>query len=86
MGLFLSLDLLPELGVDLQGLGQHLSPHVSHGVPTDIHPGQTGVAAQSIQHNGQVCLQLRVSQGQRRQGLQGDKGYSISINQLHLFI
>lgn len=69
MGLFLSLDLLPELGVDLQGLGQHLGPHVSHAIAADVHPGQAGVAAQRIQYDGQIPLELGVGQGEGRQGL-----------------
>lgn len=61
----------PELGVDLQGFGQHLGPHVSHGVPADVQFGQRGVAAQSVEDDGEVCLQPGVSQGQRGQRLQG---------------
>lgn len=63
----------PEFGVDLQSLGQHLGPHVSHGIPTDVQFGQRGVAAQSVEDDGEVGLQLGVSQGQRGQRLQGER-------------
>lgn len=62
--------ILPEFGVDLQGFGQHLGPHVSHGISTDVQFGQRGVAAQCIEDDGDVGLQLGISQGQRGQRLQ----------------
>lgn len=61
----------PQLTVDLQGFGQYFSPHVSHGVPTDVQFGQRGVAAQSVEDDGNVGLQLRLGEGQGGQGLQG---------------
>lgn len=60
----------PELSVDLQGFGQNLSPHVSHGVSTDVQFGQRGVAAQSVEDDGEVGLEFGISQGQRGQRLQ----------------
>ena len=54
----------PELSVDLQGFGQYFGPHVSHGVSTDVQFGQRGVAAQRIEDDGKVGLQLGISQGQ----------------------
>lgn len=60
---------LPELGVDLQSLGQHLRSHVSHSVPTDVDFSQGGVASQGIDDDGDLSLEFRVSQGQGLQGL-----------------
>lgn len=63
----------PEFGVDLQGFGQHLGPHVSRGISADVQFGQRGVAAQSVEDDGEVGLQLGISQRQRSQRLQGEK-------------
>lgn len=52
----------PEFGVDLQGFGQHLGPHIPHGVPTDVQFGEGGVAAQSVEDDGEVGLKLGVGQ------------------------
>lgn len=43
--------LLPELGVDLQGLGEHLGPRVPHGVATDVQGHEAGVTAQGTQQH-----------------------------------
>lgn len=43
--------LLPELGVDLQGLGEHLGPRVPHGVATDVQGDEAGVTAQGTQQD-----------------------------------
>lgn len=64
----------PEFGVDLQGFGQHLGPHVSHGISADVQFGQRGVAAQSVEDDGEVGLQLGIGQRQRDQRLQGGEG------------
>lgn len=65
----------PEFGVDLQGLGQHLGPHVSHGVSTDVQFGEGGVAAQSVQDDGEVSLQLGIGQREGGQRLRGVGGW-----------
>ncbi len=54
----------PEFGVDLQGFGQHLGSHVSHCISADVQFGQRGVAAECIEDDGEVSLQLGISQGQ----------------------
>lgn len=56
----------------MQSLCQHLGPHVSHGVPADVQPGERGVAAERIQHNGQIALKPGVCQRQRGEGLERD--------------
>lgn len=43
--------LLPELGVDLQGLGEHLGPCVPHGVAADVQGDEAGVTAQGTQQD-----------------------------------
>lgn len=63
----------PEFGVDLQGFGQHLGPHVPHGITADVQFGQRGVAAQSVEDDGEVGLQLGIGQRQRGQRLQRGK-------------
>ena len=63
---------VPELGVDLQRLGQHLCSHVPHSVPADVHLGQGGVASQGIDDDGDLGLEFRVGQGQGLQRLRGN--------------
>lgn len=59
----------PQLGVDLQGLGQHFGTHVAHGVAADVQSGQRGVASQGVEDHNQVPLQPGVGQRQRAQRL-----------------
>lgn len=56
--------LLPELGVDLQGLGEHLGPRVPHGVAADVQGDEAGVTAQSTQQNVGSQFEARFSHGQ----------------------
>lgn len=59
-GLFVE-KILPQPGVRHQGFGQHLGSSVSDVVPTDVHFGQSGVAAQSAQQAVHGALQLGVA-------------------------
>lgn len=48
---------VPEGGVYLQGLRQHLGPDVLHAIATQIHLSQAGVAAQGIDEDAGAELQ-----------------------------
>lgn len=60
---------LPEGGVDLQSLAQHLGADVLHAVPAQVHLPQAGVAAQRVDQHGAPRAQPRVGQRQRLQRL-----------------
>lgn len=66
--------LLPELRVDLQGLGQHLGAGVAHGVAADVQRGEAGVAAQGAQQDVGSQLEARLGHRQGLEGLGGRRG------------
>lgn len=66
--------LLPELRVDLQGLGQHLGTGVTHGVAADVQRREAGVAAQGAQQDVGSQLEARLGHGQGLEGLGGRRG------------
>lgn len=65
---------LPEGGVDLQRLAQHLCSNVLHVVPAQVHLSQAGVAAQGVDQHGAPRAQAGLGEGQRLQDLEGLTG------------
>ena len=64
----------PQRGVDLQGFAQHLGADVIHVVSAQVHLPQAGVAAQGVDQHGAPGAQAGLADGQRLQGLQGQRG------------